>query len=100
MLQQSSWQRPLAAYRRGAVEGGLDRVEGDVGPALRVHELFPAPIEKPLVVLRDVPFGDEPGILRVRPGMPGWPDLRDSGDSLELLPDLHGYLYLSSSLGL
>jgi hypothetical protein len=55
---------------RGAVEAGGDRVERDVGPALRVHELFPAPIEETLVVLRDVAFGDEPWIIRIRPRMP------------------------------
>src|SRR5207244_3397450 len=60
----------LAPQRRGAVEAGLDRVEGDVGPAPRVHEFFPAPIEEALVVLRDVPLGDEPGIFRMRPRMP------------------------------
>src|SRR5205807_3990878 len=35
----------LAPHRRGAVEAGLERVERDVGPARRVHELFPAHVE-------------------------------------------------------
>src|SRR5580704_3725863 len=61
---------PLAAHRRGAVEAGGDRVERDVGPALRVHELLPAPIEEALVVLRDVPLGDDPWIIRMRPRVP------------------------------
>src|SRR5205085_11562080 len=42
----------------------------DVSPARRVHELFPAPIEETLVVLRDVPFGDDPGIIRMHRRMP------------------------------
>src|SRR5215472_2417434 len=61
----------LAPHRRGAVEMGADRVERDVGPALRVHELLPAPIEEALVVLRDVALGDEPRIIRMRPHAPG-----------------------------
>src|SRR5262249_23542926 len=60
----------LAPHRRGAVETGGDRVERDLGPALRVHELFPAPIEEALVVLRNVAFGNEPRIIRMRPRMP------------------------------
>src|SRR5271165_7599909 len=60
----------LAPHRCGAVEAGLDRVEPDVGPAPRVHELFPAPIEEALVALRDVALGDEPRIIRMRPGVP------------------------------
>src|SRR5580693_9111630 len=59
-----------AAHSRGAVETGGDRVERDVGPPLRVHELLPAPIEEALVVLRDVALGDEPRIIRMRPRMP------------------------------
>src|SRR5437588_6201388 len=61
---------PLAPQGRGAVEAGGDRVERDVGPACRVHELFPAPIEQALVVLRDVTFGDPPGVIRMWPRMP------------------------------
>src|SRR5438067_668672 len=60
----------LAPYRRGAAETGRDRVERRLGPARRVHEIFPAPIEEALVVLRDVALGDEPGIIRMRPRMP------------------------------
>src|SRR5437868_14994389 len=56
--------------RRGAVEARRDRVERDVSPARSVHERLPALIEEALVVLRDVPFGDEPGIIRMRPRMP------------------------------
>ena len=47
---------PLALHRRSAVEVGRDRVERDVAPALRVHELFPTLVEQALVVLRDVPL--------------------------------------------
>src|SRR6266849_3756694 len=61
---------PASPHGRGAIEAGLDRVERDVGPAPRVHELFPAPIEETLVVLRDVSLGDEPRIIRVRPRVP------------------------------
>src|SRR5258707_14839156 len=57
----------LAAQGRGALEAGLDRVERDVGPALRVHELLPALGEEALVVLRDVALGDEPRVVRMRP---------------------------------
>src|SRR6267143_1197444 len=60
----------LAPHGRAAVEAGLDRVERDVGPALRVHEFFPAPIEEALVVFRDVPLGDEARIIRMRPRVP------------------------------
>src|SRR5262245_65404629 len=60
----------LAPHRRGAVETGGDRVERDVGPALRVHEFFPAPIEEALVVLRNVALGHEPRIIRMRRRMP------------------------------
>src|SRR5438132_9378659 len=70
-MRGSTWNdHALAPHRRGAVEAGLDRVERDVGPAPRVHELLPAPIEEALVVLRDVPFGDEPWIIRIRPRVP------------------------------
>src|SRR6266542_2932415 len=60
----------LALHARGAVEADLDRVERDVGPARRVHEVFPALIEQALVVLRDIALGDETGIIRMRPRVP------------------------------
>src|ERR1700738_1910165 len=64
----STWNdHALAPHRRSAVEAGLERVKRDVGPAPGVHELLPAPIEEALVVLRDVPLGDEPWIIRMRP---------------------------------
>src|SRR5947199_4509653 len=68
--KQSRWIMLLAPHRRGAVEAGGDRVERDLRPARRVHELFPAPVVEALVVLRDVALGDEPRIIRMRPRMP------------------------------
>ena len=54
----------LALHGRGAVEARLHRIDGDVRPALGVHELLPALVEETLVVLRDVALLDEPRVVR------------------------------------
>src|SRR5215472_16013746 len=61
--------RISSPHRRGAVEARRHGVDRNLAPALGVHELFPAPIEQALVVLRDVTLGDEPRIIRMRPRM-------------------------------
>src|SRR5437867_3628027 len=60
----------MLAHARGALESVRDRLMRYVGSALRVHELFPAPIKEALVVLRDLALGDEPWIIRMAPRMP------------------------------
>src|SRR6266498_4583875 len=60
------WRGALSQEGRRAFEARGDRGDGDLRPALGIHELLPAPVEEPLVILGDVPLGHHSRVLRVR----------------------------------